>query len=101
MTTKRPTTAEYGIRNASATLTEMMNSDSNHELEWLWAAGEVTSTEEKLYALARTLYINPNNTEARRQYTLLARATQTSDDMKAGVFAQVWNLLLNSAPVFP
>jgi hypothetical protein len=49
------------ISNPSAFFAERLQENSNLEMEWLWAAGEVTSPEEKRYCLLRALYINPDN----------------------------------------
>ena len=49
--------------NPSPLLRDQIREDSNHELDWLWAAEQVTMLEEIRYCLERALYINPTNHE--------------------------------------
>ena len=66
------------IINPSAFLAQCIRDDSNLEMEWLWAAGQVTDVQEQIYCLRRVLYINPENTEAYRQFEALTRSTKKS-----------------------
>lgn len=50
----------------SAFLAERIRDNSNLELEWLWAAQQVSDLNERRYCLERALTINPNNAETRR-----------------------------------
>ena len=52
--------------NPSPLLVDQIREDSNYELDWLWAADQVTVLEEICYCLQRALYINPNNHETGR-----------------------------------
>jgi hypothetical protein len=56
------------MSSPSAFLREQIQDDSNRELDWLWAASQVTHPEEIRYCLERVLYINPMNRDA--QHTL-------------------------------
>src|SRR4051812_6696245 len=52
--------------NLSAFLRDQVREDSNRELDWLWAAKQVTTAEEIRYCMERALYINPNNRQTQR-----------------------------------
>ncbi|MEO8392606.1 MAG: hypothetical protein ABI700_06405 [Chloroflexota bacterium] len=54
------------ISNVSAFLRDWIRDDSNHELDWLWAAEQVTTAEEIRYCMERALYINPDNRQTQR-----------------------------------
>lgn len=56
-----PTRPILTMSNPSAFLREQIQDDSNRELDWLWAASQVTQPEEIRYCLERALYINPMN----------------------------------------
>jgi hypothetical protein len=51
------------ISKPSTFLCERIYENSNYEIEWLWAASQVTVPEETIYCLERALYINANNRE--------------------------------------
>src|SRR5437868_2391081 len=41
--------------------------NSNHELDWLWAASQLTDVVQRRYCLERALAINANSELARRE----------------------------------
>jgi hypothetical protein len=54
------------VSDPSPLLREQLGEDSNCELDWLWAADQVTAAEEIRYCLERALYINPDNHKTQR-----------------------------------
>jgi hypothetical protein len=54
------------VLNPSPLFARCLKENSNLELDWLWAASEVTHEEERAYCLQRALYINPNSRPAWR-----------------------------------
>jgi hypothetical protein len=66
------------ISDPSNFLALRLRDDSNLEMEWQWAAGQVTNVQEQIYCLRRVLYINPENTEAYRQFEMLTRSMKKS-----------------------
>lgn len=78
------------ISNPSAFFAERVRDNSNLEMEWLWAASEVTSPEEKRYCLLRALYINPDNRETQRALEVLDREQQQP---ARNVSLRLWMLL--------
>lgn len=64
------------ISDPSDFLAQCLRDDSNLEMEWLWAAGQVTDVQEQVYCLRRVLYINPENIKAYRQFEALTRSTK-------------------------
>lgn len=68
------------MSNPSTFLRDMVGEDSNHELDWLWAAGQVTAAEEIRYCLERALYVNPNNRDTQRALSkFVARPVTTNE----------------------
>jgi hypothetical protein len=61
------------VNTPSAFLVELIREGSNYELEWLWAADEVSDPAEKRYCLERALYINPGNRTTRLALAALTR----------------------------
>jgi pimeloyl-ACP methyl ester carboxylesterase len=59
------------ISKASSLLIQVVQSDPNSELGWLWLGFCRTVPEQREYCLRRVLAINPQNTEAKRQIELL------------------------------
>jgi hypothetical protein len=51
---------------------ETLIDDSNHELDWLWAASQLTDIFQRRYCLERALMINANSELARRELDQLA-----------------------------
>jgi hypothetical protein len=71
------------LSNPSPFLREQVRENSNHELDWLWAAGQVTATEEIRYCLGRALYINPDNRDTQRSLAkLTARRVAVGDGQR-------------------
>jgi hypothetical protein len=64
--------SRYASGTASAFLAERIRENSNLEIEWRWAAVQVTNINERRYCLERALFINPNNLETRRDLSKLA-----------------------------
>lgn len=50
--------------HSSALIQQALQEGSNHVMDWLWYAEEVTSDAERRYCFERALYIDPNNHEA-------------------------------------
>lgn len=46
-------------------LRQQIQEDWNRERDWLWAASQVTHSEEIHYCLERALYMNPKNRDTR------------------------------------
>jgi hypothetical protein len=49
---------------SSSLMQQALQEDSNHIMDWLWYAEQVTSDTERRYCFERALYIDPNNHEA-------------------------------------
>ena len=50
--------------NSSSLIQQALQENSNHIMDWLWYAEEVTSDTERRYCFERALYIDPNNHQA-------------------------------------
>ena len=50
--------------HSSSLIQQALQEGSNHVLDWLWYAEEVTSDTERRYCFERALYIDPHNYEA-------------------------------------
>lgn len=66
-----PSRPTLSISNPSVFLRSQVEEDSNHELDWLWTAQQVTAVQEIYYCLERALYINPNNRDTQRTLSKL------------------------------
>lgn len=71
----RPSVPSYAAGTPSAFLAERLREGSNVELDWLWAAEQVTDSGERRYCLERALYINPKNHETRSALSKLIAAS--------------------------
>ncbi|HJZ46272.1 MAG TPA: hypothetical protein VKE41_03870 [Roseiflexaceae bacterium] len=49
--------------------------DSNHELDWLWAASQMTDVVQRRYCLERALAINADSELAREELQRLAASS--------------------------
>jgi hypothetical protein len=79
----RPNRPSLTVTNPSPFLRDQLQQDSNYEIEWLWAASQVTHPDELRYCLERVLYINPNNHEAQHALSeLVARLTQANEPVQ-------------------
>jgi hypothetical protein len=58
--------------SASDIFAQALLDDSNHELDWLWAATQLTDIIQRRYCLERALAINNNSELARRELQALA-----------------------------
>jgi hypothetical protein len=78
------------VSNPSSLLCDMVREDSNYELDWLWAAEQVTAADEIRYCLERALYINPDNQDAQRILSKLSahRAADETVQVNRQGFAQ-------------
>lgn len=83
MKTQTHVRPSLAIGNPSSFLREQIHEDSNHELDWLWAAGQVTDVEEIRYCLERALYINPNSGDTRRALANLAQKQAIANRVRA------------------
>jgi len=73
------------VSNPSTFLRDVVREDSNHELDWLWAANQVTAAEESRYCLERALYINPDNRDTQRALSkLMTRRVAVSEFQRFG-----------------
>lgn len=77
------------VINPTLFLRERIHEDSNVEMDWLWAASEVTAVEEIRYCLERALYINPNNRETLQVLSSLA-ATPVPTPAPSKSLAPAW-----------
>jgi len=59
-------------------LTDVVQTDPNSELGWLWLGLCVSIPERREYCFRKVLRINPNNAEARRQIELLEQQAVNS-----------------------
>jgi hypothetical protein len=76
--------------NPSPFLREQIREDSNYEMDWLWAAEQVSATEETRYCLERALYINPDNRETQRALRKLSSSRTTlSEEQRSEQSSQV------------
>lgn len=66
--TRRPPAGD----SAADVFAEALIDDSNHELDWLWAASQLTDVFQRRYCLERALMINANSEQARRELDQLA-----------------------------
>lgn len=76
------TRPSLSLNNPSPFLRDIVREDSNHEMEWLWAANQVTAVQETRYCLERALYINPNNRDTQRALSKLAAQYVTAAETK-------------------
>jgi hypothetical protein len=67
------------VSNPTPFLRDRIQEDSNYEMEWLWAASQVTVPEEIRYCLERVLYINPNNRDTQYALSILV-ARRVADE---------------------
>ena len=58
---------------------QVLREGSNYELAWLWAATQLTRSDEVRYCLERALYINPRSRAARLGLRELACAERAPD----------------------
>jgi len=64
--------AQAGQRTeARRLLDEIIQSDPNQELAWMWLASVSADRQERIQALERALSLNPNNSTAQQAYTQL------------------------------
>ena len=82
-TSPQRTRPSLSLSNPSLYLRDQLREDSNHELDWLWAASQVAAAEEIRYCLERALYINPDNHETQRALSKLV--TRHAADEKQAV----------------
>jgi hypothetical protein len=68
----RATRAAPAGNPAADVFAQALIDDSNHELDWLWAASQLTDIVQRRYCLERVLAINTNSELARRELTKLA-----------------------------
>jgi len=81
------TAAKAGdIAKASNLLIQVVQTDPNSELGWLWLGLCRTAPEQREYCLRRVLAINPQNSEARHQLELLHKPTVSSQEIKPLTF---------------
>ena len=94
--------SDYDLENPSELLQRLIQEDSSLELEWLWAADQVGSNQERQYCLARAIYINPENEQAYRLFQAVepANAPPSSIFEKIHIlFTQRWNAHASSSPI--
>ncbi len=63
---------------AEMLLRQVVNSDPNNELAWMWLASAVESAEERRKCLQNALRINPNNARAQEALTRLGGGAASS-----------------------
>src|SRR5687768_7521990 len=63
------------IAEASKLLVQVVQTDPNSELGWLWLGLCRTAPQQREYCFRRVLFINPHNQEAKRQLELLGKPT--------------------------
>lgn len=66
------------IPKASKLLIQVVQTDPNSELGWLWLGLCRTASEQREYCFRRVLALNPQNAEARRQLEVLQKLTAGS-----------------------
>jgi len=64
--------ARPGDARADDIFAQALIDDSNHELDWLWAASQLSDVIQRCYCLERALAINNNSELARRELQELA-----------------------------
>ncbi len=72
--------SDFGIHNPSAFLEKRIQEDSNLEMEWLWAAWQITDRTERRYCLARALYINPDSQPAQQELQAFEHVSMITSD---------------------
>ena len=60
---------------------QAMIEDSNLEMDWLWLATQVSSLQQRRFALERALQINPRSELARRGLIQLSRRPDQPIDL--------------------
>jgi pimeloyl-ACP methyl ester carboxylesterase len=70
------------IARASKLLIQVVQTDPNSELGWLWLGLCRTVPEQREYCFRRALAINPQNAEARRQMEVLYKLTTDAQEVK-------------------
>src|SRR6266542_6829074 len=70
------------IATASKLLMQVVQSDPNSELGWLWLGLCRTVPQQREYCFRRVLAINPQNSEAERQIRLLHQPAVNSATIK-------------------
>src|SRR5688572_15383875 len=63
------------IAEASKLLVQVVQTDPNSELGWLWLGLCRTAPQQREYCFRRVLFINPHNQDSKRQLDLLTKAT--------------------------
>src|SRR5512134_1739560 len=77
------TAAKTGeITTASNLLIQVVQTDPNSELGWLWLGLCRTVPEQREYCFRKVLAINPQNSEARRQMESLQVLTVNSQEIE-------------------
>jgi hypothetical protein len=72
-------TAIQARDTAAEIFAEALIDDSNHELDWLWAASQLTDVVQRRYCLERALAINADSEMARRELgALVARSGRSA-----------------------
>ena len=61
---------------------QAMIEDSNLEMDWLWLATQVSSLQQRRFALERALQINPRSELARRGLIQLSRRPDQPIDLQ-------------------
>lgn len=70
----------FSVSNPSTFLRERLREDSNREMDWLWAASQLSAPEEIRYCLERALYINPDNLDIQNALSqLVARHAEINE----------------------
>jgi hypothetical protein len=67
------------VANPSAFFVERLLENSNLEMDWWWAAGEVTDPQERRYCLQRVLAINPFNETVAAELATLERSLMAKE----------------------
>ena len=73
----------HSSRPTDDVFAEALRDDSNQELDWLWAASQVTDVDQRRYCLERALAINAQSALARQELAKL----------HPGRHLEVWRLL--------
>lgn len=68
------------VAHPSAFFVERLLENSNLEMDWWWAAGEVTNPLERRYCLMRALAINPDNQSVAAELAALERTLAVTED---------------------
>jgi len=89
------------ISTASPLFQQALQEDSNHILDWLWYAGQLSSEGEIRYCYERILYIDPRNQQAIQAVIRLdarqKRSTQSAPAAAVNPIGRLFQVLLNRA----